>query len=292
MNDFIPVKKINELKEGGIPLELLLKENEQLVLDQLICPICLNFIWCPIDCSLCGNLFCSYCITSQLNYDKRCPKCGKQFKSTECKAIEKIFNNIRLKCPNESCTLNFAYKDFISHQIKCPFRLYKCPNIGCNIVNIKEKMEEHSRTCPYKLNKLTNCQLKVKKISLANHNNDEYNQIIKCPFCHVNMTKTNYLLKHYNKNNNIECLHNQIEYYKNKCQDDIFESNSEIQEKLKKEIQDKYNETEKYKKLCQDLEEKNDLLNKEKQKPPQKVVRFKSLGGCRFLNNKRKNIKK
>ena len=295
MNDFCQVNEINELKEGGVPLDIVIKENEQINLEELTCPICLGLVWCPTDCSNCGNLFCLYCINKALQNDKRCPMCKQSpFNTTQCKALAKLFKNIRIKCPNESCKANPEYSDFITHQQKCPFRLYKCINNGCNytnIINNEEQMKEHSTKCQHKLIKCNYCKIRMKRMYLTNHINNQCTQLIKCPSCHKIMTKTNYYYNHHLQSGSIECLHYQIDYHKNQCQI-INENNAKTQEKLKKEIYDKNNEIEKFKKVCQDLKEKINLLINEKEKLLQKENQQDNLDKPRFLLRKRKNDKK
>ena len=295
MNDFSPVNEINELKEGGVPLDIVIKENEQTNLDELTCPICYNLVWCPTDCSNCGNLFCLNCINKALQISNTCPMCKQSpFDTTQCKALAKLFKNIRLKCSNESCTANPEYSDFITHQKKCPFRLYKCINDGCNyknIINNEKQMKEHSTTCQHKIIKCNYCRMRMKRMHLTNHINNNCPQLIKCPSCHKIMTKTNYFFNYHNHYNSIECLHYQIDYHKNQIKVNN-ENNAKTQEKLKKEIQDKNNEIEKVKKECQDLNEKILSLINEKEKLLQKENQSESLDKPRFLLRKRKKEQK
>ena len=81
-----------ELPKNGIPLDRISSDLDKKTLESKKCCICLNIVWDPIDCSKCQNIFCKYCINLLLTKKKdSCPLCKRQFKSTNCKALKKIF---------------------------------------------------------------------------------------------------------------------------------------------------------------------------------------------------------
>ena len=85
-----------EFPKDGIPLDRISSDLDKKILENKICSICLNLVWNPIDCSKCQNIFCKYCINSLLAKRKySCPLCRKPFKSSNCKALKKIFEGIK-----------------------------------------------------------------------------------------------------------------------------------------------------------------------------------------------------
>ena len=152
--------------DNGIPIELLLSEIDKSTLETITCPICLDIVWDPVDCSKCGFIFCENCIDESIEkVDDSCPICkNSPFQTTECKTIKKLLAKFKFRCPNIPCDVNPEYSDFLDHLEKCKFRKYHCNNKGCDFETIeddKEGMENHSKICEYKL---INCQYCSKSV--------------------------------------------------------------------------------------------------------------------------------
>jgi hypothetical protein len=193
--------------ENGISFDDILSKIDESYLDIITCPICQNLVWDIVDCDQCGNLFCRNCIKdATTKVGDSCPICRKSpFQSTECKALKKIFANIKLKCPNKPCQESIEYSDYLFHQEKCKYRKYHCIIEGCNYENTLneiDNMEKHSKECPYRMINCMYCKKLIKIINMDNHLNNECEQIVKCYNCNYQMKRSYFNSKH----NDLDCL--------------------------------------------------------------------------------------
>ena len=193
--------------ENGISFDDILSKIDESYLDIITCPICQNLVWDIVDCDQCGNLFCRNCIKdATTKVGDSCPICRKSpFQSTECKALKKIFANIKLKCPNKPCQESIEYSDYLLHQEKCKYRKYHCIIEGCNYENTLneiDNMEKHSKECPYRMINCMYCKKLIKIINMDNHLNNECEQIVKCYNCNYQMKRSYFNSKH----NDLDCL--------------------------------------------------------------------------------------
>ena len=178
------------IPENGISFDAIATKIDKASLDAITCPICENLIWDIVDCSKCGNLFCRNCIDKVINQvNDSCPICrNNPFQSTGCKALTKMFSNIKLTCPNSPCKQKIEYTDYLSHQKKCKYRKYHCCNEGCdyeNTLSSKKDMKKHSEECEY--------------------------EIVTCINCHHHMKRSYFN----NSHDHIDCLRYKVKYYKN-----------------------------------------------------------------------------
>lgn len=215
--------------ENGISFDDILSKIDESYLDIITCPICQNLVWDIVDCDQCGNLFCRNCIKdATTKVGDSCPICRKSpFQSTECKALKKIFANIKLKCPNKPCQESIEYSDYLFHQEKCKYRKYHCIIEGCNYENTLneiDNMEKHSKECPYRMINCMYCKKLIKIINMDNHLNNECEQIVKCYNCNYQMKRSYFNSKH----NDLDCLKCRMNRYmdlynkeKKKLEEDI-----------------------------------------------------------------------
>ena len=198
------------IPKDGIPLERVISDLDKKILDNKICPICLNLIWDPVDCLKCQNIFCKYCLDSSLAIKNNCPLCRKQFKSSKCKALKKLFEGIKIKCPNSSCNENPEYSDYIEHLEKCKYRKYHCSNKGCNYENIlinKDDMKLHLTSCLYRITNCDFCDKEMIANQLEKHfKHDCPKFIIDCGYCYESMKREYFENEHTEK----ECIKFQI----------------------------------------------------------------------------------
>ena len=214
-----------ELPKNGIPLDRISSDLDKKTLESKKCCICLNIVWDPIDCSKCQNIFCKYCINLLLTKKKdSCPLCRRQFKSTNCKALKKIFEGIKIKCPNSSCKECPDYSDYVEHLKKCQYRKCHCSNEGCeyeNTLNNKEDMKTHFSSCLFRITNCDFCNEEMIANELEKHcKKDCPKFIIDCGYCYESMTREYFNKEHTDKkcmkfqikrlNNNINNLINKV----------------------------------------------------------------------------------
>lgn len=98
--------------------------DDNLVIEQLKCPVCLEFASEAYECS-CNNIFCKDCITfssKQIN----CPICRKPPSYKEAQFARKMIKSLPASCPNECDVKNLTIGDLKNHLPKCPMRNLKC----------------------------------------------------------------------------------------------------------------------------------------------------------------------
>ena len=136
--------------------------------------------------------------------------CRKPFRSSNCKALKKIFEGIKIKCPNSPCNEFPEYLDYLEHLKKCQYRKYHCSNEGCdyeNTLNNKEDMKAHFASCLYRITHCEFCNEEMIANKLERHCKKECPKfIIDCGFCYESMTREYFDNKHTEK----ECLKFQI----------------------------------------------------------------------------------
>ena len=265
-----------QIPTEGIKYENIFNKNEPILKD-LECPICLNLIWDPYECSDCGKIFCKICIEKTKKTKNSCPTCRKTpFQGRNAKSLKTFFNKIKINCINKGCNEHPEYSEYISHIKKCKFRLYKCNNPGCDYQDNLEKMEIHSTECKFLLVKCQYCLKEINLYKVETHEKTECTQIMNCPKCHLKMSKDNYHSKHRKNNTDSkECQKEQIRLNKNEIKDllnklELLKSKhtkkengykstiSELKKKLK-------TETDKNEKLIKSIDElKNEKTKTEK----------------------------
>ena len=104
----------------GIDKNYISNYNEyKLLLDEMICPICLKVLLDPIECDQCQAIICENCYFILKSADKNCfsEGCkGKYIKAN--KFVREILNNLNIKCTG--CYKdNIKYKDYLSHITIC-----------------------------------------------------------------------------------------------------------------------------------------------------------------------------
>ena len=280
-----------EFPKDGIPLDRISSDLDKKILENKICPICLNLVWNPIDCSKCQNIFCKYCIDSLLTKKKySCPLCRKPFKSSNCKALKKILEGIKIKCPNSPCNEYPDYSDYEQHLKKCQYRKCHCSNEGCeyeNTLNNKEDMKVHFNSCLYRITNCDFCNEEMIANELEKHcKKDCPKFIIDCGYCYKSMTREFFEKEHTDK----KCMRLQMK----RLDDNISNLISKAKEN-EKENKEQFSIIEKYildlKKMIIELKnEKSDL--KQLEKSNQDLLEQENHNEFSLLQRKRKDEKK
>lgn len=271
------------LPTAGIPFNQLVLPNGDILslIKDILCGICKDIIWDIVECAKCGGFFCSYCINqSKSKCGNKCPLCrASPFISSQSKGVKKLFNNIRIKCDNQGCRETPLYSDYITHKKKCPFQIYHCTNKGCAQEDTLENIKHHSIECKYRIIRCQHCSEDIQEYQLINHVTNECLGHIECPRCFTSMTLSFYNSSHFNENNqNINCLQNQVDYYKNelkkseeKNQKSLSDANKlkEVISKYEKEIKNLKDELSKWNDNFTNMY--NNLMIKKDKRPEKEV---------------------
>ena len=269
-----------EEPDEGVPFDILLNKIDNSILEIVTCPICKNIGWNIMNCSQCGSIFCKKCLDrSRTKVKNSCPLCRKYpFRPGDIKTVKKFFGNIKLKCRNNPCEETFEYSkylsDYVPHLANCKYRKCHCKNEGCNYENFlgnKEQMKKHSLDCQHKKIKCRFCSKEIKEIDSKNHVKNECTQLIKCPICHKEMTRSYFNSNH----NDADCYDNQLALFiensekdREKIESNLRNENEQLKNNSKvkdEEIKRLNDELEKYKKKCEESKNKEiSLLNKKR----------------------------
>ena len=191
--------------KAHVTISNIINKNEFKILgDNIICSICQELLYDPVQCESCQNCFCKECITQWIKKSKSCPfKCEKIiFKGN--RFVKNILSILKFKCDNncdyeipyleiekhydEDCPkINFKqkyiellkkYKTITKHQnLKFSINhnhilnvmFYNANTFSCDLcrVNLKDKYGLGCRTCNFDV--CQNCIEKVKEKSLHEH---------------------------------------------------------------------------------------------------------------------------
>ena len=128
----------------GIDKKFISNYDEyKLLLDEMICPICLKVLLDPIECNKCEAIICENCYFILKSADKNCFNEG--CKGTYIKAnkfVREILSNLSIKC--YGCNKdNIRYTDYLEHIKTC--ESYLSNPILKKLVIINQKTEEIER---------------------------------------------------------------------------------------------------------------------------------------------------
>ena len=128
----------------GIDKKFISNYDEyKLLLDEMICPICLKVLLDPIECNKCEAIICENCYFILKSADKNCFNEG--CKVTYIKAnkfVREILSNLSIKC--YGCNKdNIRYTDYLEHIKTC--ESYLSNPILKKLVIINQKTEEIER---------------------------------------------------------------------------------------------------------------------------------------------------
>jgi hypothetical protein len=125
----------------GIDKKFISNYDEyKLLLDEMICPICLKVLLDPIECNQCQAIICENCYFILKSADKNCFNEG--CKGTYIKAnkfVREILSNLNIKCIGCSKD-NIRYIDYLEHIKTC--EEYLSNPILKKLVIINRKSEE------------------------------------------------------------------------------------------------------------------------------------------------------
>lgn len=102
--------------------------------------MCLIF-WSIFQCEN-GHVACTSCCSKIHN---RCPTCSWPIGYNRCRAVEKIFESIKICCGNVKygCKEMVKYSDKSNHENSCIFAPCSCPMPECNYVSSSWRLFAH-----------------------------------------------------------------------------------------------------------------------------------------------------
>ena len=90
--------------------------------DSFDCIICSEVVRDPMECKGCGKLFCKACISDWIkkNPSAKCPnRCKDTIVPIFSKALQKMHNNLDIKCSNPKCNKILKLIDIDKHEEVC-----------------------------------------------------------------------------------------------------------------------------------------------------------------------------
>jgi len=99
------------------------------LLNELECPVCLDYMVPPIKMCQTGHSICQTCRSKLLS----CPLCQKVFLEVRNISLENVIHKIHFPCVNKSlgCNAKSPIKQRDAHKGNCPFREYDCSVENC-----------------------------------------------------------------------------------------------------------------------------------------------------------------
>ncbi|XP_044467471.1 uncharacterized protein LOC123197304 isoform X3 [Mangifera indica] len=122
----------------AVPFSLIVSDPE--LFD---CPICLEPLTIPVFQCEDGHIVCSVCC-GQLSV---CPTCSLPVGYIRCRAIEKVLESVKVRCPNTKygCNETMSYNLMSDHELTCQYMPCSCPLSDCNFIGTPAKLHQHKR---------------------------------------------------------------------------------------------------------------------------------------------------
>jgi len=157
-------------------------DEYKLLLDEMICPICLKVLLDPIECDKCQAIICENCYFILKSADKNCfnEGCkGKYIKAN--KFVREILYNLLIKCVGCSQD-NIKYDDYLKHIKVCESYLSSPILKKLALINLKsaeiEKLKKEKQDLvkeAKKRNNLSDQELRVKYLTNKLQTSDKMN---------------------------------------------------------------------------------------------------------------------
>ena len=155
------------------------KENE-LIEQNLKCPICFSIVEDPWETTCCGQLFCQKCKDSYI--DSKCPLCwNNKFKFRKNLFASLLLSKLQTKCPF-GCEKMITFKKVKIHKYECMKYSFKCKINGCSFEGNKKEAPQHLiKSHPALLSIVSenynSLKLTFEKFDIINGNEKENNKI-------------------------------------------------------------------------------------------------------------------
>jgi E3 ubiquitin-protein ligase SIAH1 len=119
----------------------------EVLLSDLECPVCMQYMGPPIKLCTNGHTICSSCRESV----QLCPVCRAAFSEIRCVTLENIVRRLKYPCANrQNGGLEFFSIEHIAdHHAVCVYRKIECPfqiTESCSWNGLKNDLKEHAKT--------------------------------------------------------------------------------------------------------------------------------------------------
>jgi len=106
---------------GGGEMDITSRE----VLEELGCPVCVEYMTPPIPICQKGHNICHTC-RQKVNH---CPICRQEFLQSRCLLLENIIKKMKFPCQynTEGCEYVYTSQFIKTHEAHCPHRPFNCP---------------------------------------------------------------------------------------------------------------------------------------------------------------------
>ena len=117
---------------------------DEVLLRDLECPVCMEYMVPPIHLCTNGHNICSKCRERV----QLCPTCRAEFSQTRNVALENIARRLKYPCANRQsgCLGRFSIEHILLHQAVCVYGKIKCPfhiHWHCPWVGFKSDLKKH-----------------------------------------------------------------------------------------------------------------------------------------------------
>ena len=122
-------------------------ELDEVLLRDLECPVCMQYMVPPIQLCMSGHNICSRCRERV----QCCPTCRAKFSEIRNVLLENIVRRQKYPCDNreKGCLELLSIEHIAEHQAGCEYGTIKCPfhvNWNCSWKGFKSDLKEHAKT--------------------------------------------------------------------------------------------------------------------------------------------------
>jgi hypothetical protein len=126
--------------------DLLVHNNR----NDLICSVCDDVIYMPVECKVCKLNLCLICAEYLATVKKKCPKSSSEqnhfIKYEEVKLYD---DSSMFKCVNQGCDKLISLNDFPYHIDDCSFLVKYCPFKNCEYKGNNNDLNCHIKKCEF-----------------------------------------------------------------------------------------------------------------------------------------------
>ncbi len=119
------------------PDDIYNRASSENIIPLLICQICLQILNCPVQCDICNQCFCEFCIKK---YKNSCPYRCKYPHFKKNKFVNNVLSTLKFKCKN-GCGKIIDYDHLAKHYDE------DCDNVDFKkkYKDLKKLMEKHKK---------------------------------------------------------------------------------------------------------------------------------------------------
>jgi len=199
---------------------------EEINVQSIQCPICLDVCADAVIENVCGHTFCERCVTQLFKNSRdgliKCPQTRQPVKKDQIgpnRALRDLILQLKVECPlkNKKCPWQGPFNQIEKHlKTECRKIKVKCLHSGCNLVQKRRLAEYHVKRCHFQLIDCQMCKYKFPMNILEKHQSSCPCVIILCPYGCLQKIKLEDSKKHFDEqcvNKTLDC-----EFHEHGCQ--------------------------------------------------------------------------